>query len=280
MGPLEAGARRRDREGQRYNRETMRHHVAHSGIAVLLAVAAGPVSAQQAGDWAIHDEKRPLPRVVDPGTGVPQDVPGRAPSDAVVLFDGTDLKHWRSQKGGGAAPWSVENGYVQVAPGSGGIETIDTFGDCQLHVEWMEPTTVTGESQDRGNSGVYLMGLYEVQVLESHDGKTYADGMAGGLYGQYPPLVNASRPMGQWQAYDIVFRAPRFGADGVVTSPARMTVLYNGVVVQDAQELTGPTAWKARPAYKAHAARLPIGLQDHNHPVRYRNIWVRDLAGR
>ena len=152
-------------------------------------------------------------------------------SSGRVHFDGKDLLQWRSQKGGGPAPWLVENGYMQVAPGSGGIETTGQFGDCQLHVEWMEPTTVTGESQDRGNSGVYLMGLYEVQVLESHEGRTYADGMAGALYGQYPPLVNAARPQGQWQAYDIVFRGPRFDAGGGVTRPARMTVLFNGVVV-------------------------------------------------
>ncbi len=246
---------------------------AHCGIALALSAWAGIASAQQSGSWAIHDEKRPVPAVVTPGAEA-----GQPPSDAIVLFDGKDLAQWRSQKTPTAAPWIVENGEMRVALGSGGIQTVGAFGDCQLHVEWMEPATTTGESQDRGNSGVFLMGLYEVQVLESHTGKTYADGAAGGLYGQYPPLVNAARPMGQWQVYDIVFRAPRFDATGAVTSPARMTVLWNGVVVQNAQELTGPTAWKARPPYKAHAPRLPIGLQDHGHPVHFRNIWVRDLA--
>ena len=212
-----------------------------------------------------------MARVVDPGSA------GKAPSDAIVLFDGQDLSKWKSQKGGGPAPWKVEGGYFEVAKGTGGIETKDGFGDCQLHIEWMSPNPPVGESQDRGNSGVFLMGLYEVQVLDSYQSKTYADGQAGALYGQYPPLVNATRKPGEWQTYDIVFDAPRFDKEGKVLRPARVTALLNGVLVQNAQELTGPTAHKARPPYKAHAAKLPLGLQDHNHPVRFRNVWIREL---
>jgi hypothetical protein len=251
----------------------MKPDTAHCGIALVLVALAGVAAAQQTGEWAIHDEKRTQPRVVTPGAE-----PGQPPSDAVVLFDGKDLSLWRSQKTHGAAEWTVENGYVQVKPGTGGIETAGAFGDCQLHVEWMAPSPAVGVSQDRGNSGVFLMGQYEVQVLDSYESKTYADGQAAALYGQYPPLVNASRAPGLWQTYDIVFRGPRFDSGGTVTRPARVTVFHNGVLVQDARELTGPTAHHARPAYKAHAPSLPIGLQDHSHPVRFRNIWVRGLA--
>jgi hypothetical protein len=234
-------------------------------------------SAQDIGGYAIHDENRPQPRVVDPGAAGAVDPKGRPPSDAVVLFDGTDLSQWRSQKGGGPAPWKVENGYMEVVAKSGAIETVKPFGDCQLHIEWAAPSPAEGSGQDRGNSGVYLMGQYEVQVLDSYQSRTYPDGQAGSMYGQYPPLVNPTRPPGEWQTYDIVFRAPRFDRGGGLVRPARVTVFLNGVVVQDASVLTGPTADRARPAYKAHAARLPLSLQDHDHPVRYRNIWIRDL---
>ena len=242
---------------------------------LLVAVSA---AAQDLGEWAIHDEKRPQPRVVDPGTESTAEQPGRPPSDAIVLFDGNDLSQWRAQKTGAPAPWKVENGYVEVVPKSGGIETAASFGDCQLHIEWAAPSPPVGSGQDRGNSGVFLMGQYEVQVLDSYQSQTYPDGQASALYGQYPPLVNATRPPGQWQTYDIVFRAPRFSADGALVRPARLTVIHNGVLTQDARELTGPTAHKARPAYKMHAAKLPLGLQDHDHSVRYRNIWIRELA--
>ena len=166
----------------------------------------------------------------------------------------------------------------QVVKGAGSIKTTRGFGDCQLHVEWASPAPAAGSGQDRGNSGVFLMGTYEVQVLDSYDSKTYADGSAAAIYGQYPPLVNASRKPGEWQTYDIVFTAPRFDADGAVVSPAFLTVFHNGVLVQDREQLTGPTAHKARPPHKAHADRLPILLQDHSHPVRFRNIWVRELG--
>jgi hypothetical protein len=243
--------------------------------ASVLMAASGDGSFAQ-GEWAIHDEKRPQPRIVDPGPG--GDQPGPRPADALVLFDGTDLSKWRSDKDGGPARWKVENGYMEVAAGTGGIHTEQGFGDCQLHVEWAAPAAAAGEGQDRGNSGVYLMGRYEVQVLDSHGNQTYPDGQAAALYGQYPPLVNASRPPGQWQSYDIVFLAPRFDTRGALLRPARITVLHNGIVVHAGRELTGPTAHKARPPYEAHPAKLPIGLQDHDHPVRYRNIWIRELA--
>ena len=232
--------------------------------------------AQVDTKWKIHDLDRPLPPVIDSGTPSTQDSPGRPPSDAVVLFDGKDLSKW-THKDGSAAKWKVENGYFEVVPKTGYIYTHDAFGDCQLHVEFSEPAPAKGESQDRGNSGVFLQGLYETQVLDSYQSKTYADGEAGAIYGQYPPLVNASRPPGQWQAYDIVFRGPRFDKDGKLLRPARETVFHNGVLVQDNVELSGPTAHGERPPYKAHAEKLPLALQDHNHPVRYRNIWIREL---
>ncbi len=226
------------------------------------------------GTWPQHSEDRPQPPVVDPGPVRP---PVPPPSDAVVLFNGHDLSQWRSEKGGPAA-WTVRNGYFEVAPGTGMLVSAQAFGDCQLHVEFAEPTPPTGESQERGNSGVYLMGLYEVQVLDSYHNKTYPDGAAAALYGQYPPLVNASRPPGEWQTYDIVFHGPRFDAAGTLTRPARMTVFHNGVLVQDDVVLTGPTANKARPPYKAHAEKLPLQLQDHGNKVRYRDIWIRPLS--
>ena len=221
--------------------------------------------------WEIHDKDRPQPPMVDPG---PQPDPVPPPSDAVVLFDGTDLSLWQTTKGK-PAKWTVENGYAQVAKGSGAIETRQGFGDIQLHIEWATPNS--GDGQDSGNSGVFLMKTYEVQVLNSHGNTTYPDGQAASVYGQYPPLVNASRPPGQWQTYDIIFRRPHFDADGGLVRPARLTVLHNGVLVQDNVVLTGPTSHKKRPPYKAHADKLPLMLQDHNEPTRYRNIWVREL---
>jgi hypothetical protein len=238
-------------------------------VALLMAaaLAAGPQ------DWPVHDPNRPQPQVVAPGPAGP---PAPAPADAVVLFDSKDLAAWTDAKGG-PARWKVENGTMEAVPKAGDVRTVQGFGDCQLHVEWMAPSPAKGKDQDRGNSGVFLMGLYEVQVLDCYENKTYADGMTAALYGQHPPLVNACRPPGEWQTYDIVFRRPRFGEDGRVVDPARMTVFHNGILVHDNAVLTGPTAHKARPPYKMHADRLPIGLQDHSHPVRFRNIWVREL---
>ena len=234
-------------------------------------------SAQQnPRDWPQHDMNRPRPPVVTVG---PAGAPVPPPSDAVVLFDGKSLANWRSQDSThGPARWKVENGYMEVVPGTGGIETSQGFGSQQLHIEWMAPNPPRGEGQDRGNSGVFLMGRYEVQVLDTYaPNVTYADGQAGAVYGQYPPLANPARPPGQWQFYDIVFHAPKFDVNGQLVSPARMTVFFNNVLVQDNVVLTGPTAHQVRPPYSAHPDRLSLGLQDHSHPVRFRNIWVRDL---
>lgn len=249
-----------------------------AGAAALFGMAAAAQApaggrAAELQKWAVHDDTRPMPPVVDPGPAGP---PAPVPADAIVLFDGKDLSGWTTSKGAAAA-WQVGDGYMQMVKGAGSIQTKRAFGDCQLHVEWAAPAPAVGAGQDRGNSGVFLMNIYEVQVLDSYQSKTYADGMAAALYGQFPPLVNASRKPGEWQTYDIVFRAPRFDQAGAVVSPARITVVHNGVLVHDAQELTGPTAHKARPPYKAHADKLPIGLQDHGHPVRFRNIWIREL---
>jgi len=240
-----------------------------------LALAFAQVSDRKADlqKWAIHDESRPLPPVVDPGPAGP---PSPVPADAVVLFSGKDLSAWTNGKGE-PAMWKVENGYMEVAKGTGSIQTKQGFGDCQLHVEWATPSEVVGTSQGRGNSGVFLMNTYEVQILDCYDNITYADGMAAAIYGQYPPLVNACRKPGEWQTYDIVFRAPRFDTDGKLVWPARMTVFHNGILVQDNEELTGPTAHKARPPYAAHPDMLPISLQDHGNPTRFRNIWIRPL---
>jgi hypothetical protein len=231
-------------------------------------------NAQSPADWPIHSPHRPQPRVVNPGPAGP---PVAAPADAIVLFHGGDLSRFRDAKGG-PAKWKVEKGYIEVVPGTGALVSADNFGDVQLHIEWAAPSKVEGESQERGNSGVFFGGgRYEVQVLDSYNNITYPDGQAGAIYGQYPPLVNASRPPGEWQTYDIVFRGPRFDPSGKLIRPARMTVLHNNILVQDNVELTGPTAHMRRPPYQAHAIELPISLQDHSNPVRYRNIWVRKL---
>jgi membrane-bound lytic murein transglycosylase len=241
----------------------------------LLLFFAHVCSAQDPTKFKIHDLNRPLPPIITPGTASTQDAPGHTPSDAVVLFDGKDLSQW-TDKDGKPAKWKVENGYMEVAAGTGYISTREAFGDCQLHAEFAEPSPGVGESQERGNSGVFLMGLYEIQVLDSYENKTYADGQAAAVYGQYPPLVNASRPPAQWQTYDIIFHGPRF-KDSKLTRPARVTVLHNGVLVQDNVELTGPTAHGERPPYKPGPDKLPLQLQDHSYPVRFRNIWIREL---
>jgi len=243
---------------------------------LLLSCFSTLCNAQVDPKWKIHDLDRPLPAIVDPGTSSTQNSPGRPPSDAVVLFDGKDLSKW-AHKDGSPAKWKVESGFLETVPKTGYIYTRDAFGDCQLHVEFAEPVPPTGESQERGNSGVFLMGLYEIQVLDSYKNKTYADGQASAVYGQYPPLVNASRPPGQWQSYDIVFHGPRFDTAGKLTRPAHVAVLHNGVLVQDNVELSGPTAHKARPPYSSQPEKLPLALQDHDNPVRFRNIWIREL---
>ena len=246
---------------------------------IVVAAFAGAASAQEDRDptrWPVHDESRPQPQIVAPPTASTQEEPGRPPSDAVVLFNGEDLSEWESNEGG-AARWAVKDGYFHVVPGTGYIHTKRGFGDVQLHVEWSAPNPARGTGQDRGNSGVYLMGKYEVQVLDSYGNQTYPDGQAAAVYGQYPPLVNAMRPPGEWNVYDIVFRRPRFDSAGKLVSPAYFTVFHNGILVQDHVELTGPSSHRERPPYAAHEDRLPIFLQDHDHPTRYRNIWLREL---
>ncbi|HMF88912.1 MAG TPA: DUF1080 domain-containing protein, partial [Gemmatimonadaceae bacterium] len=177
----------------------------------------------------------------------------------------------------GPARWTIRDGYVEVVPGSGDITTKEGFGDAQLHIEWATPAVVKGEGQDRGNSGVFLMEQYEIQVLDSYDNKTYFHGQAGSVYKQHAPLVNASRKPGEWQTYDIVFHAPRFDEQGKVIDRARVTVLHNGVLIQNNAEIYGIT-YNDRPAlYIAHDMSRPIRLQDHGNPMRFRNIWIRRL---
>lgn len=247
-------------------------------IAVLAVLFFAHLSLAQVDQrWKPNDPDRPLPPIITPGTSSTEKMPGKAPSDAIVLFDGTNLSQWAGEDNG-PVKWKVEHGYFEVVPKSGYIHTRQPFGDCQLHVEFREPTPPHGESQERGNSGVFLQGLYEIQVLDSYDNKTYADGQASGVYGQFPPQVNASRPPGQWQWYDIIFHGPRFDSDGKLLRPARVTVLHNGVLVQDNVELSGPTGHHERPDYKPGPDKLPLALQDHGNPVRYRNIWIRELG--
>lgn len=242
-------------------------------VAAGFALMAGSAAAQSPHDWPPHDPGRSRPPVVDPG---PEPAtPAPPPADAIVLFGASDLSAWQSF--GDPARWRVGDGWFEVVPGAGELATRDAFGDVQLHIEWASPAQPEGDGQNRGNSGVFLMGRYEVQVLDSWKNETYADGQAAAIYGQYPPLVNASRSPGEWQSYDIVFRRPRFDADGELVSPAVLTVFHNGVLVQDAVELTGPTAHRARPDYAVHPDRLPLVLQDHGQPVRFRNVWVRNL---
>lgn len=244
---------------------------------LFLAVAA-LLRAEPDPAWLDHDRERPQPAAIDPGTFSTQDKPGKPPSDATVLFDGHDISAWVAMDGS-PTKWIVRDGAMECVPGSGYVRTLQSFGDCQLHIEWASPTPVKGDSQGRGNSGVFFgYDRYECQVLDSYQNKTYADGGAAAIYGQYPPLVNAMLAPGKWEVYDIIWTAPRFDADGNLVAEARETVLHNGVLVQNNVELTGPTGWIGRAPYKAHPERLPIALQDHGNPVRYRNVWVRELG--
>jgi len=249
--------------------------IATAGLFAFL-VAGEVRDAATHGRWLQHDIRRPKPPVVDP-TGTSARAP--APKDAVILFDGTNLGAWQAVEGG-AAPWKVTEGFMEVAPGTGPIETKGKFGDIQLHVEWASPSPPAGKGQDRGNSGIFLMGLYELQVLDSYQADTYADGQAGAIYGQYPPLANASRPPGQWQTYDIAFRRPRFDSGGKLLEPARVTLVHNGILIQNNEELWGRTNWLETQPYEAGGDRGPIELQDHGHAVRFRNIWLRELPER
>jgi len=231
---------------------------------------AGPsaIETLESGQWKVHDMDRPAPEVVTPGADSSQ-----APSDAIVLFDGTDLSQWQPTK------WVIRDGVMESVKGAGYIKTKENFGSCQLHVEFATPQNVQGNGQGRGNSGVFLQDEYEVQVLDSYENHTYPDGQCSALYGRFVPLVNVCGKPGQWQTYDIIYHRPIF-EDGKVKRKATFTILQNGVLVQDHVELEGGTQWKGAHAvseYKPHEDKRPIAFQDHGNPVRYRNIWVREL---
>ncbi len=236
------------------------------GLAVQDKVTYDDGPLLPGGKYRVHGE-RPRPAIVAPGLS------GAPPSDAIVLFDGGDLSSWRGKQGD--ATWKVSEGFMEVN-GTGAIVTRQEFGDVQLHLEFATPTEVKGSSQGRGNSGVFLMGRYEIQVLDSFENDSYPDGQCSAIYGQHPPLVNASRGPGQWQSYDIVFHAPRFEGDELA-SPGRVTMFHNGVLVHHDAEIIGATTHRALAKYSPHEPRGPIQLQDHGNPTRYRNIWVREL---
>jgi len=256
-------------------------------LCAVLLVLSGTMLAQQApvgyddtpmqpnGKWRVHDGKRPQPRLVAPGDGVAA-TPVNAPQDATVLVGPrADLSAWQMMDGA-PVTWAMNNGVLET--GKGLIRTKAEFTDVQLHVEFATPKEVKGDSQGRGNSGVFLLGKFEIQVLDSYHNPTYPDGQASAMYGQFPPLVNASRAPGEWQMYDIVFTAPRFAA-GKLEKPATATVFHNGIVVHNATPFWGPTAHKKIDPYTPDNAKGPIALQDHGNPVRYRNIWIRPLKG-
>ncbi len=246
--------------------------VKYYSIAVAVVVCATSATSAQAPEAAPpYPAPKSAPPIVTPGV-----TNADPPSDAIVVFNGRDLSSWRSDDGS-PAKWIVRDGYVEVRPGAGGITTVDKFGDVQLHIEWATPSVVKGEGQERGNSGVFLMGRYEVQVLDSYQNQTYYHGQAGSVYKQYPPLVNASRKPGEWQTYDIIFHAPHFDDMGKVVDRARITVLHNGVLIQNNVEIFGITYHDRAPVYIAHAPQESLALQDHGNPVRYRNIWIRRL---
>ena len=216
--------------------------------------------------YRVHDADRPAPKRVNPGPGPAQPAP--RPSDAIALFDGTDLSQWQPNQ------WRVVDGCIEA--GGGNLVTKASFGNCQIHVEWLAPAHFQGPWYNQGNNGVMLMGFYEIQVFDSYNEKIYPDGQAGAIYGQTPPLVNVTRPPGEWQTYDILFTAPVF-ANGKLVKPARVTVLHNGVLVQLDAEIHGETAHRTPPEYKTQTSRGPLAFGGHDCPVRFRNIWVRPL---
>jgi hypothetical protein len=242
-----------------------------AGTAVVFGLGYQDTPLIPGTKWHIHDGTRPQPPVITPG-----EKPGDPPSDAIVLFDGKDLSKWRSDNGD--AKWVVKDGYFECVPKAGYLFTKDAYGpDIQLHIEWAAPTPASGSDQGRGNSGVFFFGqTYEIQVLDCYDNKTYPDGQTSALYGQWPPLVNACRKPGEWQTYDIVFQAPRW-KDGQVETPAYVTVFHNGVLTQPHRALYGGTQHRTITPYKNHGEKGPLALQDHGNPVRYRNVWLREL---
>jgi hypothetical protein len=268
------------------------HALAALSLCATAATAAVNTGSPFYGDppdahhpWAIHDRNRPQPKRVEPGTFSTATQPGKPPSDAIVLFDGTaaSLAKWESDPKPGEAPaptkWIVRDGALECVPKSGYVRTKEQFGDCQLHIEWAAPVDVKGDSQGRGNSGVFLMGLAEVQVLDNYNNPTYADGFAGSVYGINPPLANALRPPGEFQVYDIVFRRP-VHKDGKLVDAGRLTVFCNGVLLQDSTPLEGPGGHMKRSVPIAFPEKGPLKLQDHGNPVRFRNIWYRPLPPR
>jgi len=244
-------------------------------LIIMLMLFLPVLSTAQQTEMAPEETEvwNPVPEVITPGEGTDP------PSDARILLGKNGLANWRHTDGNNAR-WKLENGVLTVVPGTGSIETRQEFGSVQLHLEWRAPSPARGEGQDRGNSGVYLHGRYEVQVLDSYNNRTYSNGMAGSIYKQSIPMVNAARPPGEWQTYDIIFIAPEFNADGSLISPARLTVFWNGVLVQYDVELQGPTIYRGKPNYEAYDEVGPLLLQDHDHPVSYRNIWLRELPER
>jgi hypothetical protein len=212
----------------------------------------------------------PEPPVVTPGIGT------NPPSDAIILFDGKDMDQWEKPDGEPAG-WKLVDGAMTVVKGTGFIQTKQSFGDMQLHLEWRAPAEIEGEGQGRGNSGVYIQGRYEIQILDCYENKTYVNGQTGAVYKQHIPLANACRPPGEWQTYDIIFIAPRFKEDSSLFSPATVTVLHNGVLLQNHAVIQGRTENVGLPAYRTHPLKQPISLQDHGNPVSFRNIWVREL---
>jgi hypothetical protein len=237
---------------------------------LIILISIGLLAYSQEWKSQLTEKWEPVPPKVTPGEGT------AAPSDAIILFDGQDLSKWESEKGG-TAPWKVENGCFTVIPDKGSIQTKQSFGDMQLHIEWRAPFEVVGDGQDHGNSGVYLQKRYEIQVLDCYTNTTYVNGQTAAVYKQYPPLVNSCKPTGEWQTYDIIFMAPRFNEDGTLFVPATVTVLHNGVLVQNHVTIQGTTEHTGLPKYVAHDLKQPLMLQDHGNPVSFRNIWVREL---
>ncbi|MDP9176523.1 MAG: DUF1080 domain-containing protein [Gemmatimonadota bacterium] len=238
--------------------------------AQLSPLVYGAHGQQPQADPKLTEVWQPVPRVVTPGIGT------AAPSDAIVLFNGKNLSEWQHGDAS-AAKWKIADDAFTVVKDAGNIQTKRAFGDCQLHIEWRTPATIEGEGQNRGNSGVFLQGRYEVQVLDSYNNPTYSNGQAASVYKQHIPIVNASRKPGEWQSYDIFFRAPRFAENGTVVTPGYMTVLHNGVLVHDHVELRGTTINVGPQSYQKHNLKEPLVLQDHGSPVSYRNIWIREL---
>lgn len=245
---------------------------------VLFALISEILAGQNAGSaqniqWKIHDMSRPKPPVLQP---LDQLLPAPVPQNAISLFDGSGFSNWVGSDNGNPK-WKIEKDYMEIVPGTGAIQTKESFGDVFLHVEWASPDEPDRKGQDRGNSGIFFMGMYELQVLDSYQADTYADGQAGALYGQAPPRFNVCKPRGQWNAYDISFRRPRFSSDGKLLTKARITVIHNGILIQDNEEYWGPTSWLKFLPYKVHGDKLPISLQEHNGRVRFRNIWAVSL---